>query len=236
MPFIERRDGEVLRSVLMLVSPNFFTNPFFFDMMPWLGIAAAAIFISVLCWLPFVLNLTRSIADMMRATARIAQGRFDVALKPRRHDELGRLGTSINQMAGRLEVFTEGRKRFLGAAAHELRSPIARMQLAAEIVERSANPGAQKYINDLKEDIQVMSQLTDELLHFAKAESTSEPVKLESVNLAEAVQTAIRRESADGIQVRVEVDPSMYVRANMEYVVRSLANILRNAVRYAGDR
>src|SRR5439155_4663612 len=112
MPIIEGPDHEALRSVLMFVSPTFFTNPFFFDMKPWLGIAATAVVISALCWLPLVRKLTRSIADMMRATARIADGRFDVALETKRRDELGLLGASINQMAGRLETFTEGRKRF----------------------------------------------------------------------------------------------------------------------------
>src|SRR5262249_919039 len=142
MPVIDLGSREGLRSVLMFVSPSFFTNRFFFDIWPWLSVAAGVIVVSALCWLPLVRNLTHSIADMMRATARIAEGRFDVALRPHRHDELGRLGISINQMAGRLHTLTEGRKRFLGAVAHELRSPIARMQLATEILQRSAEPAA----------------------------------------------------------------------------------------------
>lgn len=236
MPIIEGPDHEAMRSVLMFVSPAFFTNPFFFEIKPWLGIAAAAVFITALCWLPLVRNLTRSIAEMMRATARIAEGRFDVSLETKRGDELGLLGVSINRMAERLETLTEGRKRFLGDAAHELRSPIARMQLAVEILERSTNPGAQKYIADLKDDIALMSRLTDELLQFAKADGTSGKIELVPTNVAEAVWTAARREAADGTNIRINVDPSVHVRANAEYLVRALANILRNAVRYAGDR
>src|SRR5262249_4442155 len=96
MPIIEGPNRESLRSVLMFVSPSFFTNPFFFDIRPWIGVAAAVLIISALCWLPLVRNLTHSIADMMRATAHIAEGRFDVSLQNRRRDELGRLGGSIN--------------------------------------------------------------------------------------------------------------------------------------------
>jgi len=236
MPIIEEPDREPLRSVLMLISPTFFTNSFFFAIAPWLGIAAAAVLISALCWLPLVRRLTQSIADMMRATAHIAEGRFDVALNVKRHDELGHLAASINRMAGRLETFTEGRKRFLGAVAHELRSPIARMQVATGILERNTHPDTQKHIDDLKEDIDMMSRLTGELLQLAKAETTPDPLNLVPTNVAEAARTAARRESTDGIDIRVEVDPSIQVLANPEYLIRSFANILRNAVRYAGDK
>src|SRR5439155_17878836 len=115
-------------------------------------------------------------------------------LETKRRDELGLLGASINQMAGRLETFTEGRKRFLGAAAHELRSPLARIQLVAEILQRNVNPAAQKYVDDLKDDVLVMSRLTDELLQLAKAEGTPDQVELVPTNVAEAVWAAARRE------------------------------------------
>jgi two-component system sensor histidine kinase CpxA len=220
----------------MLVSPAFFTNPFFFEIKPWLGMAAAAVIISALCWLPLVRGLTRSVADMMHATCRISEGHFDVAVRTFRGDELGCLAVSIDRMAARLKTLTEGRKRFLGDVAHELRSPIARMRLAVEILERQARQDTQAHIDDLKDDIELMSQLTDELLQFARAEATHEPVTLIRTNVADAVQTAIQRESAEGADFRVAVDPSLYVQANTEFLIRSLANVLRNAVRYAAYR
>jgi len=236
MPLIAVPEDEPLRSVLMLVSPAFFTNPFFFEINRWLAMAAAAVLISALCWLPLVRGFTRSIADMMHATGLISEGRFDVALRTARRDELGRLAVSINRMAGRLKTLTEGRKRFLGDVAHELRSPIARMRLAVEILERKVRPDTQVHIDDLKDDISLMSQLTDELLQFARAETTHESVTLVRTNVAEAVQKAIQRESAESDTIRVTVDPSIYVQANMEFLIRSLANVIRNAVRYAGHR
>jgi signal transduction histidine kinase len=218
------------------LQPEFDSNPFLFEIKPWLGIGAAAVIISVLCWVPWVRRLTRSIADMMHATERIAEGRFDVALRTARRDELGRLGISINSMAGRLKVLTEGRKRFLGDVAHELRSPLARMVLAVGILERRAEGRAQKHIQDLKDDVELMSQLTDGLLQFARAETTHEPLLLVRTSVVEAVRAAIQRESVDGADIRVVVDPSICVQADTEFLIRSLANVVRNAVRYAGNR
>jgi two-component system sensor histidine kinase CpxA len=140
-------------------------------------------------------------------------------------------------MARRLRLLTEGRKRFLGDVAHELRSPIARMQLATEILERESKGGASKYVEDIKDDIVLMSRLTDELLQFAKAETAPGPISLAAVSVAEAVQAALRQESPpDGVDIRNDVDPEIRVQANMEYLVRSLANVLRNAIRYAGEK
>jgi two-component system sensor histidine kinase CpxA len=235
MPVINRPDNEQLRSVLLLVSNSFFLNPFFFEAKSWLGLGLGALLISVVCWLPLVRNLTRWAADMRQATGRIADGRFDVEVNTQRNDELGQLGASIKQMAGRLQSYTEGRTRFLGSVAHELRSPIARMQLAAEILERHGGPESQKYIDYLKEDIDTMSRLTDELLQVARAESAPGPVRVQPVSVAEAVQTAIRREAAEGANIQVDVGPSINVQANMEYLVRAIGNVVRNAVRYAGE-
>lgn len=235
MPFIRLSDDErMLRSVLMFVSPGFFSNPFFFNLRPWLAMGGAALLITALCWLPLIRNLTRSIAAMKRATARIADGQFEVDLRAR-HDELGLLGRSIKQMAGRLQEFTEGRKRFLGDAAHELRSPIARMQLAAEILERRIDSAGRKYADSLKEDLTTMTRLTDELLEFARAEMP--PItKFEAVNVEDAIRTAAGRESTAGIELHINVDSGIAVQANRECLVRALANIVRNAIWYAGDR
>ena len=81
-----------------------------------------------------------------------------------------------------------------------------------------------------------MSQLTDELLQFARAETIHEPVTLIRTNVADAVQIAIQRELTEGADISVAVDPSLYVQANTEFLIRSLANVLRNAVRYAAYR
>ncbi len=236
MSVTQDNNPELIRTVLLLTSPTFFTNPFFFDLKPWLAIIGAAVVISVLCWLPLMRNLTRSIADMTQATAQIAEGRFAVSLSGDRRDELGTLLRSITQMATRLGALTEGRRRFLGDVAHELRSPLARMQLATDLLERTTAASDAHYIADLRDDVTVMIRLTDELLQIARAEGAMGTQALIPINVADAVRAAVRRESVEGIDLRIEVDVHLMVCADQDYLVRALANILRNAVWYAGDR
>jgi len=234
MPAVDRENGEKLFSVLVLTSNSFFLNSFFFEARSWLGLGISAFLISVACWTPLVRNITHSVTDMMRATGQIADGRFNVKVNTARHDELGRLGTSIKQMAGSLESHVEGRTRFLGSVAHELRSPIARMKLATEILERDGRPENRKHIEYLKEDIETMTRLTDELLQVARAESAPGPVKVQAVNVSEIIHTAIRKESTDDAEILCTADPSIRVQANPEYLGRAIGNVLRNSIRYAG--
>jgi two-component system sensor histidine kinase CpxA len=230
-------------TMLVVASSTLASNPFFFEMKPWFGIAGIALGITILCWLPLIINLTRSIAQMMSATAGIAEGHFDIQIGTRRKDELGHLSTSINRMAARLDVFARGRNRFLGDVAHELRSPLGRMQAALAILEHRISNGrlpgpfeadALGLITDLREEVELMSGVTEGLLTFARSKLVPEALQLAPTNLAAIVCRAVKAERVAETTIRTEVDPGILVKAEPEYLFRSVANVIRNAVRYAG--
>src|SRR5205814_188734 len=151
-----------------------------------------------------------------------------------RRDELGQRGTAINRMAGRLSGFVTGQRRFLGDIAHELSSPLARIQFALAILERSADEGQRAHVQDLKEEVEHMSSLVSELLSFSKAGMQPAGKNLIPVNVAQTVQRAIDLESTSGTQIDTSVDDKLCVLADPDYLFRSLANLVRNAIRYAG--
>jgi two-component system sensor histidine kinase CpxA len=228
-------EGRPSRGVLVIASPSLLTNPFFFQLGPWLLIGFVALLVSLLCWLPLVRGLTGAIEQMTQATAKIAEGGFDTQVVVKRHDELGLLGASINRMAARLGAFTHGQKRFLGDVAHELRSPLGRMQLALGILERKVDEGGADYVKDIADDVKVMSGLTDGLLEFAKAEMRQETVTLSPINVSDIVWRAVKAEGRPGVEVSVDVDPLVMVHAETECLFRAVSNVIRNAIRYAGD-
>jgi len=192
------------------------------------------VLVSVLFWLPLVRGITHSISQMTRATEQIAEGRFESRVATRRRDELGRLGQAINQMASRLSGFMTGQRRFLGDIAHELCSPIARIQMALGILEQRADEKQRAYVDDLREEIQEMSSLVNELLSFSKASLGPTAIKLQPVALRAIVEKAVHRESVDGSQVQLEMANALSVLADPELLLRSLCNLIRNAIRYAG--
>jgi len=212
---------------------SIWTNSFFFDYKPWLFTVILIAIISVACWLPLIRSLTRTISAMTSATGQIAEGRFEVQLPVNRRDELGRLSESINQMAHRLSGYVNGQRRFLGDIAHELCAPVARIQLSLGILEHRSTETMQPYVSTIDEEVQHMSSLVNELLSFSKA-SLGASAALEPVNLAETVSRAVERERTDGAAIQVDVPASLSVSAQPDYLFRSVSNVLRNAIRYAG--
>ena len=211
----------------------------FFEWTPWLLAAVAVLVVSVLCWLPLVRGLTRALWRLTEATGRIAEGRFDVRVaEESRGDELGALAGSINRMAARLDGFVTGQKRFLGDIAHELCAPLARLQMAAGILEQRATPETQANVADLREEIEQMSALVGELLSFSKASLAGSDhangARLVAVDLRAVVEQAVRRESPDGAAaVEVEIQGGLTVLADADLLLRAISNLLRNSLRHA---
>ena len=209
------------------------TNSFFFDYRPWLTVVLAVALISIACWLPLIRGLTRAIGQMTTATGQIAEGRFEVELPVKRTDELGQLSASINQMARRLADFVHGQRRFLSDIAHELCSPVARMQAALGILEQHASEKDAAYVADVTEDLNHMSSLINELLSFSKAQLSPEGAQLTRVNVADTVRRVLDRERSDEAVIENRIREDVEVIAQPEYLFRSLSNLVRNAIRYA---
>jgi len=218
---------------LLMASPSFLTTPLFFDFKPWLAVSGAVVLVFVACWLPFIRGLTRSVTQMSRVTEQIAEGRFDHHLPEARRDELGALAAGINRMASRLSGFVYGQKRFLGDIAHELCAPIARIQFALGILEHRTEPGT---VDDLQDEVRQMSSLVAELMSFSKAGMQQDARRLVPVNVAEIARQAVAQEVAQGdAPIEVSVDGDLRALADPEYLLRAIANLLRNALRYAGE-
>jgi len=235
LPPRDAMPGDNRPQFLLALSETLSGGGLFLEFKPWVLVGFGAFVVSVLFWLPMIRGITRTISQMTAATEQVALGHFDVQTPAARRDELGRLGQAINRMASRLAGFVIGQKRFLGDVAHELCSPIARSQVALGILEQRATDAQRAYVEDLREEIQHMSNLVNELLSFSKASLGASTIKLRPVPLREIANQAVSRESTDGAQIRLEIAGDLCVLAEPDLLVRSLSNLLRNAIRYAGS-
>lgn len=226
-----------LRSRLIAKSSSFSGNGLFFNPTPYLIVAGIIIGFSVLFWLPLIRNITRAIREMTTAAGQIAEENFEVKVNENRLDELGQLGKSINHLVTRLSGFVHGQKRFLGDISHELNSPLARMQFAlSNLEEEGLDEIKRAYVADVKEEVMLMSKLVSELLTYSKAGIKTTEIKLESVLLLPLIENVIARETSnDNGKIKLEIEEGVKVLANSELLSRALANIVRNALKYAGS-
>lgn len=203
------------------------------ELRPTVYAIAVVVVISVVFWLPLVVGITRALRQATAATTEIARGHFNVRVDTQRRDELGLLGESINHMAGRLDRLVNGQKKFLADVAHELGSPLGRLQVGAAILQDRVSDDLQDSVRDVQEEVQQMSDLLGELLAFTRAGLQAREAAVQPVGLREAVDQAMRRE-AMGVDVSVEVDSEIVVGGDASLLVKVFSNLLRNAVRYAG--
>lgn len=237
LPIDTGERGPPARLTFAIVTESVLTCPLLFDTRPWLLGFGCALLLSCLLWLPFVRGITAKLREMKLATEQMATGKLTVRIRENRKDEIGRLASSVNSMAAQLEGFVAGQRRFTQDIAHELCSPISRMQAAAGVLDNEPlNERQRQYINALDDELQHMSHLVQELLQFAKA-THEQPHKLVDVVLDPLIQMVIDRECGTGSEAQIEVNVpnDLIVIAEPALLARAVGNVLRNALYYAGS-
>jgi two-component system sensor histidine kinase CpxA len=216
---------------LVMVSDSISGGGLFFDLHPWLWLAAAALLISALIWLPFVHGITGFIRTLNTAAGRIAHGKFDERIERQRNDELGELSTSVNTMAAQLGDYMTQQRRITADVAHELCSPIARMQMALGVVEQRSTPEQATYLQKLDRELQHMAKLVEEVLAFTKAETIPDRETPEDIDLRELLQNVLAREAPEN-GIKLEIG-DVKIHSLQNALDRAIGNVVRNAVRYA---
>jgi two-component system sensor histidine kinase CpxA len=234
-PFQERHRSPPINLFLLAASPSITGNGLFFNPVPWLLLAGLVLVVSILLWIPLVKSITRPIVRITQVAEEIARGNFNILVKEKRGDEIGRLGVAINHMSGQLENHIMGQKRFLGDMAHELASPIARMELGISIFEQRLKGEDLDRLKDIGEEVRHMSNLINELLSFTRAEIGPERVAAKTVPLTPIILAAIEREGKAGVKILNRVADDISIWAVDSLLRRAISNVLRNAVRYAGS-
>jgi two-component system, OmpR family, sensor histidine kinase CpxA len=227
------QDGDVyLPMTLVMISRSFLSGGLFFDPWPWLAVVIVGLLLSLLVWWPLVRGMTRFIQRLNGAARTIAHGRFEERVEENRGDELGELAVSVNAMASQLGDYVAEQRRITADVAHELCSPIARMQMALGVVEQRGTPEQAGYLRKLDAELQHMAKLVEEVMTFSKAASLPDREVAEEVDVLVLVERAIEREAA-GQNVMVEVPEGLKIVTLREALDRALGNVLRNAIRYA---
>lgn len=185
-------------------------------------------------------RLRRSLDGLGSVASRISQG--DYAQRVERADsrELASLADSFNAMASRLDSIEASRRRLLTDLAHEIRTPLASMEICVESLEDGAiEPGPEAW-RILTGQIQRISRLADDLGQVSAAEegrlnltlADADPNQLAS----EAVMAAEEGYGRKGVRLRLEpAATASAVRVDPGRIAQVLANLLSNALRHTPE-
>jgi len=157
---------------------------------------------------------------------------------PDAHDEVHRLGTTLNEMLDRLRRSFERERRFVADASHELRTPIAVVKTELETALRSneVGPRARESLVAAVEECDRLVQLAEDLLVIARAAGGELPVRAEPLaarhELEGARQRFADRAEARGRPVRVDAVDDLVLHADPLRLRQVLGNLTDNALRH----
>ncbi len=181
----------------------------------------------------------RPVDEMRAMAARVSSVDPDRRLPvPPTHDEIARLGVTLNAMLDRLGEALAHERRFVADASHELRTPLAILKTEVDLAlsqQRSAVE-LQAALASVSEETDRLIGLAEDLLTIAQTEQGELPVRLAEADIGEALSAVARRFAlrarTNGRALEVEVEPGLSASVDRLRLDQALGNLIDNALRY----
>ena len=186
-----------------------------------LGILAFAV--AVGAW-PLARRLARRLERLQARVEALGAGDLAARVEVEGKDEIAALARSFNSAAERIQALVEAQRDTLAAASHELRSPLARIRMAVELLAESGDPALRARI---ERDIEDLDELIEEILLASRLSTLERPAHRERIDLQALAAEEAARAGADfaGGPATVEGEGRL--------LARLIRNLLENAAHHA---
>jgi two-component system sensor histidine kinase CpxA len=203
-----------------------------------LRLVAAAV-ISALISYFLARSLVTPLEELRKASRKIAAG--DLATRvsktmPRRQDEIGQLAIDFDIMTSRLQAMQQANQRLMQDVSHELRSPLARLNVALEIARKKGVGEIESEIDRIELESQRLETLVNDVLGLLRESSETMPRFDEGLDLSALLTDLVEvvnyevPEGKPGVTWQATVPCDFH--GDRELLWRALENLLRNALRY----
>jgi two-component system sensor histidine kinase CpxA len=173
------------------------------------------------------------------ATTRFAAGEHSVRIGSRigrRRDETTELARDFDEMAERIEALMQLQRQLIGDISHELRSPLARLNVALDLARQNTGSEAEHALNRIEEEARELNTMIGELLTLTRLESGDGSVPMARIDLAELINEIAGDADfeAQGINrgVKTVVRDECSIYGNSGLLRRAIENVVRNAINY----
>ena len=199
---------------------------------PFYALVVASIL--VVSWLAAV-GIASPLRKVAVAADRFGQGDLAARVEYRGRNEIGQVARSFNVMADRIQTLMMAERRLLQDVSHELRSPLTRLNFAAELARTA--PDRDAAIDRLQVDLDRLEALVGELLAITRAEGDPAARRFLPVDMDRLIDEVV-----DACEVEAVARPCAIVvtghvshkaPGDEELLRRAIENVLRNAIRYA---
>ncbi len=186
--------------------------------------------------------LTAPVARLRAATRELASGNLRARVAPafgNRHDEIASLGADFDLMAEKIEALIMSQRRLLGDISHELRSPLARLNVALELARQRAGEDATGALQRIQREAENLNEMIGQLLALTRLESGAEGFDKTSFDLAQLVREIVddaNYEARNRNRSASLITPDVCSFTGSEQLLRrAIENVVRNALQYTAE-
>ena len=195
--------------------------------------------VTLLCFI-LAYHIAAPIHSIQSTARRVAQGDLKARVPrnvAKRFDELAALGKDFDSMVDRLEMLIETQRNLLNSVSHELRSPLARINLVVAMLKQRYASNADDMFQHLDRDVARIDILIGQLLILSRLESGLSSSEREDVDVAGLVEEVVAdcnfEAEASGKSVSFRTTGALLIKSADEHALRSACeNVIRNAVRF----
>jgi two-component system OmpR family sensor kinase len=176
--------------------------------------------------------LLRPVEDMRRRAAEISTERAGQRLPlPHADDEIYRLGSTLNEMLGRLEAGIARERRFVADASHELRTPLALLSAELELAQRRPRSPEElrAALDSAAEEVDRLTRLAEDLLVLARADEGQLPLRREEIRVKDLLETVAGRFNQ---KVEIGAQDGDSIVGDRLRLEQALGNLVDNARRH----
>ena len=186
--------------------------------------------------------LTSPVTKLRAATQDFASGNLNARVGPtmgNRRDELVSLAADFDEMAEKIQSLIESQRRLLGDISHELRSPLARLNVALELARQRSGVEAISALERIQREAEILNEMIGQLLALTRLESGAEEIQKTDIDLTslvnEIVTDADFEARARNRSVRLVVSKPAVISGVPNLIRRAIENVIRNAVHYTAE-
>ncbi|WP_210367128.1 HAMP domain-containing sensor histidine kinase [Bacillus sp. REN3] len=181
--------------------------------------------------------LVKPIVKLTSATKEIQEGNFDITLDISRHDELGELAKSFEEMSRRLSQLDQMRTEFVSNVSHDFQSPLLNIQGYAHLLEKDHLSREEKgqYLEVIRQETNRLSLLTKQLLLLTSLEKEEHYSKPAPFNLGDQLKELVQKYrwqlDEKGIALSYHL-PDVLFTGDASLLYTAWENLLTNAIKY----
>ncbi|ATE60218.1 ATP-binding protein [Thauera sinica] len=193
----------------------------------WLAWGSAALLVALAGAYLIVSRISRPLRNLTRAALMVGSGRTPPVQQESGPQEIAVVARAFNRMAGELARTDADRALILAGVSHDLRTPLARLRLG---VEMSGAPAGE--VLAMVADIEEMDRIIGQFLDFGRGDAQEPTQQVDLATLAREITEPYRLR---GLDVRLDAPDTLVAEARALPMRRALANLVDNALRYAGE-